>query len=140
MGLSRGKLTDVGVSENESPTQLIFMPVHFTANDTEKSFAINQNLHTVLFNDFIELCRFFHVLEVIGETGATTVLHTNSNKFRFRLIHQLAKLLCGDGSQLHGSFSCPKWATGFRGSFRWSCRGGLWLLRFGLSQVFLRVF
>lgn len=138
--LSRGKLTDVGVTENESPAQFIFMPVHFTANDTEESLAVDQNFHTVLFNNFVEFPRLLHVLQVISETGAAAVLHTHSNELRFRLRHQLSQLLCSDGGQLHGCLAGSERSAGFRGSLRRSCGGRLGLRGLGLSQGWSRVF
>lgn len=92
-----GPLTDIGVAENESPTQLVFMPVHFTANDTEESLAVDQNFHAVLLDNLVELARFLHVLEVVGKTRAATVLDANPNELWFRLIHQFAKLFSGYG-------------------------------------------
>lgn len=90
-----GPLTDIGVAENESPTQLVLMPIHFTANDTEESLAIDQDFDTVLLDYLVELSRFLHVLEVVGKTRTATVLNTNPNELWFRLIHQFAKLFSG---------------------------------------------
>lgn len=90
-------LTDIGVAENESSAQLVLMPVHFTSNDAEQSLAVDQNLHTVLLNNFIELSRLLHILEVVSKTRAATVLDTHPNKLRFWLIHQTPKLFGGHG-------------------------------------------
>lgn len=61
-----GKLTDIGVAENKASAQRILMPVHFTANDAEQGLAVDQNLHTILLDDFVELARLLHVLEVVS--------------------------------------------------------------------------
>ena len=91
----QGPLTDIRVTENKSSAQFILLPVHFTADNTEQSLAVNQDLHAVLFDYFIELSRLLHVLQVIGKTRAAAVLDTNSNELRIRLCHQFPKLLDG---------------------------------------------
>lgn len=63
----QGPHTDVGVAENKSSAQLILLPVHFTADNTEQSLAVDQDLHAVLLDYLIEFSRLLHVLQVIGE-------------------------------------------------------------------------
>lgn len=115
---------DVGVAENESSAQLVLLPVHFAADNTEQSLAVDEDLDAVLLDYLIELSRLLHVLQVIGETRAATVLDTDSNILGLRLCHQLAKLLDGQCGQFHGGLSWPERPTGFRGSLGGGRRSG----------------
>lgn len=56
------ELTNIGVAEHKPAAEFVFMPVHFTADDTEQCLAINQDLHTILFNYLVELVWLLHVL------------------------------------------------------------------------------
>lgn len=74
------ELTNVGVPEDESIAQLIFVPVHLAADNAEQCPAVDQDLDAILLHDLVEGGRFLHVFKVVCETRATLVFHTNSNK------------------------------------------------------------
>lgn len=78
------------------------MPVHLTANDAEQGFAVDQDFHSVLFHNFIEGAWLLDIFEVVSKTGATFVLHANSNELRLWLRQQCAQLLNRSWSDGHG--------------------------------------
>lgn len=96
-----GLLTYIRVSEDESPTQLVLLPVHFTADDAKQRFAVDQDLHAVLFHDFIERSRFLHKFEVVGQARTTPVLDTHPNELGLWLVEELLELGDGRWRQFH---------------------------------------
>lgn len=47
-----GVHTDIWVLEHKLLVELVFYPVHLASNNAEESFAVNQNLHTILLQNF----------------------------------------------------------------------------------------
>ena len=82
------KLTDVGVAEDESLAQLVLVPVHLTTNDAKQRLAVDQDLHTVLLHNLVELARLLDVLKVVGKARATTVLDSNSDVLGLGQCHE----------------------------------------------------
>ena len=82
------KLTNVGVAEDESLAQLILVPVHLATDDAKQRLAVDQDLHTVLLHNLVELARLLDVLEVVGKARATTVLDSNSDVLGLGQCHE----------------------------------------------------
>ena len=82
-------LCNVRISEDKSCTQLVFLPVHFAANDAEEGLAVYQNFDTVLFHDFIELLGFVHIFEMGGAAGTAAILDADPDHLWVGLVHEL---------------------------------------------------
>ena len=53
--------TDIGIPEYESLVQLVFYPIHLTANDAEKCLAIDQNFDAVLLHCLVKCASLIDV-------------------------------------------------------------------------------
>lgn len=79
---------DVRILENELRRDLVLFPVHFAVNDTEECFAVNENFHTVLRHDFVELARLVDVFEVVLHACTTFVSNPDTNELRVGRVQQ----------------------------------------------------
>lgn len=112
----------VGVVEDKPARELIVDPVHLRANNAKQRLGVNQHLDAVLYHLLVKLSRLVHILEVICQTRAASVLNSNANKFWLGLVQQLFQVRHCCRRQLNSSLSRPQLSA--RGSGRLGSLGG----------------
>ena len=79
-------LTDIWVVKDKLLVELVLNPVHLTSDDAEKRLAINQDLDAILLYNLVELSWLVHLLEVVCQPAASTVLDADLDQLWLWLV------------------------------------------------------